>query len=394
MATKILVVDDEPDLELLVRQKFRKKIQENEIEFQFARNGVEALQKLYADTELNIILTDINMPEMDGLTLLSALPSLNRVYKAIVISAYGDMSNIRSAMNKGASDFIIKPIDFQDLEITIAKIIDQYNQLKEALAAKLRLIDIDKELEVARKIQESMLPKSFENLPNRDRFELYGKVFPAKEVSGDFFDYFKIDEQRFAFVIADVSGKSISAALFMATSRALIRYIGSKSTESEEVLNKVNDMLCSNNDSCMFVTVFYGILDTISGELQYCNAGHNPPYILSNRGSIQKIGTENGLAMGVLDSKDLAKVIPYKRGNIRLAPGDKLVCITDGIVEAMRRDNALYGEERLLKVLAEHGAMSLQEIAASIIEGLKEFTGDVAPSDDITMLMVKFLSGV
>ena len=118
MAVKILVVDDEPDLELLILQKFRKKIAAKEFEFFFALNGVEALKKLEAIPDLSIILTDINMPEMDGLTLLAHLHQIDRPYKAIVISAYGDMSNIRSAMNKGASEFITKPIDFQDLEIT------------------------------------------------------------------------------------------------------------------------------------------------------------------------------------------------------------------------------------------------------------------------------------
>ena len=191
MTIKILVVDDEPDLELLILQKFRKQIAASEYAFQFASNGKEALEKLKNDPELSVIMTDINMPEMDGITLLSNLPTLNRPYKAIVISAYGDMPNIRSAMNQGASEFITKPIDFQDLEITINKIVQQYNQLHEGLTAKNQLRTLEIELNIANNIQQSLLPGNFNPLPENKHFELAGKMMPAKAVGGDFFDSFR-----------------------------------------------------------------------------------------------------------------------------------------------------------------------------------------------------------
>jgi len=133
MPTKILVVDDEPDLELVIRKKFRKKIQEKEFQFDFAQNGVEALEKLQADREIDLVLTDINMPQMDGLTLLAKLHTLNPVLKAVIVSAYGDMKNIRTAMNRGAFDFLTKPIDFEDLEITIHKTLQYVQQIRESL---------------------------------------------------------------------------------------------------------------------------------------------------------------------------------------------------------------------------------------------------------------------
>jgi two-component system sensor histidine kinase ChiS len=148
MIPKILVVDDEKDLHALFQHKYRKQIKNRELEFYFANNGVEALESLTSNPDLNIILTDINMPVMDGLTFLSNLPKLDRLYKAIVISAYGDMANIRSAMNKGASDFVTKPIDFSDFEVTLKKMIDEYTRLHEALESKLRL-----ESETQRQVQ-------------------------------------------------------------------------------------------------------------------------------------------------------------------------------------------------------------------------------------------------
>lgn len=148
MKPKILVVDDEKDLHALFQSKYRKQIKSHELEFYFANNGAEALDILNKNPDLNIILTDINMPVMDGLTFLSNLPKLDRLYKAIVISAYGDMANIRSAMNKGASDFVTKPIDFADFEVTLKKMIDEYSRLYEALETKLRL-----EKETQRQVQ-------------------------------------------------------------------------------------------------------------------------------------------------------------------------------------------------------------------------------------------------
>ena len=133
--TKILVVDDEADLEMLVKQKFRKKIRENIYEFIFAQNGEEALKKVHDNPDLDIILSDINMPVMDGLTLLSHLPEANPMLKAVVVSAYGDMQNIRTAMNRGAFDFICKPVDFEDLEVTMEKTIVHVKQLQETLKA-------------------------------------------------------------------------------------------------------------------------------------------------------------------------------------------------------------------------------------------------------------------
>lgn len=128
MAAKILVVDDEPDLELLIRQKFRRQIRQQEFQFEFAHNGFEALDKLQTDQEFDLVLTDINMPKMDGLTLLGKLPELNAVLKAVIITAYGDMGNIRTAMHRGAYDFLTKPIDFEDLEATIARTIAHVQQ--------------------------------------------------------------------------------------------------------------------------------------------------------------------------------------------------------------------------------------------------------------------------
>ncbi|MCF6285073.1 MAG: response regulator [Candidatus Hydrogenedentes bacterium] len=220
---RMLIVDDEPDLEALIRQKFRKKIRQGDYSVVFAGNGQEALETLSANPEIDIILTDINMPVMDGLTLLTRLAEREELFKAVVISAYGDMDNIRTAMNRGAFDFITKPIDFADLEITIEKTAAEILTLKEGQEASRKLIAVSHELEVAARIQESILPKIFPPFPERSELEIYAAMTPAKQVGGDFYDFFFIDDDHLAFVIGDVSGKGVPAALFMAVCRTLIK---------------------------------------------------------------------------------------------------------------------------------------------------------------------------
>src|SRR5512136_2588688 len=159
MPPTILVVDDEPDLEVMIRQRFRKQIREDEIRFEFAQNGVQALQKLDEHPEISVILSDINMPEMDGLTLLEKVGERNNPsIKSVIVSAYGDMENIRTAMNRGAFDFLTKPIDFADLELTVQKTIQQLEVIGHALKARDELVAVQRDLSTATRIQQSLLP--------------------------------------------------------------------------------------------------------------------------------------------------------------------------------------------------------------------------------------------
>ena len=220
MAIKILSVDDELDLEILLTQYFRRKIKKGEYEFHFAHNGLEALQMLLAMPDFDVILSDINMPEMDGLTLLTKINEMrNPALKCIMVSAYGDMENIRSAMNQGAFDFTTKPINLEDLERTIEKAAEQIAFIKQAQREHTQLESIQNDLHVAQEIQQTILPKTFPPFPKLKSFDLYAYMNAAKYVGGDFYDFFRIDQDRLGFVIADVSGKGVPAAIFMAISR-------------------------------------------------------------------------------------------------------------------------------------------------------------------------------
>ena len=382
---RLLVVDDEPDLESLIRQKFRKKIREGNYDITFAGNGQQALEVLDQDDGIDVILTDINMPVMDGLTLLARLAERDGLYKSVVISAYGDLDNIRTAMNRGAFDFITKPIDFADLEITIEKTISEVHKLKQGLEATRNLIAVQHELQVASRIQESILPKIFPPFPERHEIEIYASMTPARQVGGDFYDFFFIGEDRLAFVIGDVSGKGVPAALFMAVCRTLIKATALHNDCPDTCLNYVNRLLCGDNASDLFVTVFYGVLNTKTGEVTYSNAGHNPPYWVRRNGTPPSpLQNQGGIVLGVMPE------VTYVKNTITLAPGECLFLYTDGVTEAMDKDRHLFCDTRLEEHLAQSCALPLDEMALGLARVIDAFTVNYPQHDDITMLAVRY----
>lgn len=382
---EILVVDDEPDLELLVRQRFRRQIREGEFEFFFSHNGEEALRALDGRPTIDLILSDINMPVMDGLTLLGKLRERAGCMRAVVVSAYGDMPNIRTAMNRGAIDFLMKPIDFEDLEITIRKTLDHVAETRQALAARESLLAIRQELSVAARIQQSILPRVFPPFPDRKEFELHAAMIPAKEVGGDLFDFFLLDENHLGLVVGDVSGKGVPAALFMAVSRTLLRAVALQQRSPGECLEYVNSMLAAQNPSHMFVTLFYAILDTRTGELTYALGGHNPPYVFSREGKVRPLpSSRSGMIVGLLDEAR------YQTDTHQIAPGECLLVYTDGVTEAMDKTEGFFGEERLEALLAQNATECAKEVVSQVMMAVEEFAAGVAQSDDITVLAMRY----
>ncbi|MCU1259343.1 MAG: response regulator receiver modulated serine phosphatase [Bryobacterales bacterium] len=385
MAFKILVVDDEPDVELLIRQTFRRKIRDGEFDFEFALNGEEALAKLNDDASIDIVMSDINMPVMDGLTLLSRLSTMDRVLRTVMVSAYGDMQNIRIAMNRGAYDFLTKPIDFEDFEITIQKTIREIKGVRDGHHARKQLEAINSELSVAARIQQSMLPRRFPPFPDRSEFEVYAEMQPASSVGGDFYDFFLIDGERFGFVIGDVSGKGVPAALFMAATRTLLRATAMQAASAAECIRYVNKVLARQSDGPTFVTLFYGILDTRSGQVDYCNAGHHPPYVVSPRVGLRKAADGGGTIAGIDERAH------YEGGSVLLAPGESLVLFTDGALEAFDSAGEMFDEERIEQALNSFAHADVEQIVKGLMREVRGFVGAASASDDMTALAVRYL---
>lgn len=383
MVPKILVVDDEPDLEILVTQKFRRHIRDGRLQFDFAENGVEALLKVKDNPDYSLILTDINMPKMDGLTLLEKLRGKARAdLKTVVVSAYGDMENIRTAMNRGAYDFITKPIDFTDLETTIDKTVDEVDRIRLAMNAQDQLSTFQYELSTAARIQQKILKRDFPAYPERKDFDIFASMVAAREVGGDLYDFFFIDEERLAFLVGDVSGKGIPAAIYMAVCRTMIRAVASQVGDPAECLRRVNAMLIPESDLTTFVTVFYGVYNTRTGDIRYCNGGHNLPYVLRKDHTVEELQNTDGLLLGKIPQ------IEFDSARIKLEKGDKLVVFTDGVTEAMNPVGDMYEEPRLEQFLSHSESTSCEQLTNELFDDVLKFADGADQSDDITVLVL------
>lgn len=261
-----------------------------------------------------------------------------------------------------------------------ASLSDDINQTVDVLKGYIEAAEkrIEEELEFARTIQDSALPKNFK-FP-RDDFEIFATMDPAKEVGGDFYDFFFVDQNKLALVIADVSGKGIPAALFMMRSKTAIRGMAEEGKSPSEILYKANNMLCEGNDAEMFVTVWIGIIDMESGLMRCANAGHEYPAIMRANGDFELLKDKHSLALAAMEG---AKAREYE---LQLNPGDRLFVYTDGIPEAIDEKTEQYGTDRMLQALNRDKALPMSEILPDVRKDISDFVGNADQFDDITML--------
>lgn len=377
-ASHILVVDDEPDLEELMRQRMRREVRRGSVTLSFAQNGREALDILKDNSDIEIVLSDINMPVMDGLTMLENIPAINDKLKTVMISAYGDMKNIRQAMNRGAFDFITKPVDFEDLRITINRTSERFRVERELHRNREKLISIQSELETAASMQQSILPRSF---PSNPQYQIFGNMEPAREVGGDFFDVIRLPDNRVGLCIADVSGKGIPAAMFMMSARTWMSGASIGHPLPSKVLCEVNNLLEESNDSMMFVTLLYGVYDPATHRFSYANGGHNRPLLFKADGTVSEIEAVPGIALGVHAGCE------FEDQSVTLAKGDLLLMYTDGVNEAERADEQLFGMDRLEQVFdGQPPPTDPTEVTKQVFSRVSDFVEGNVASDDITCL--------
>ncbi len=242
---------------------------------------------------------------------------------------------------------------------------------------------IQESLETARKIQLSMLPHAFAPVAQPFEVDIHAELIPAKEVGGDLYDVFAIDEDHLCLTVGDVSDKGVPAALFMAMAKTLIRSNAESTRRPHEVLRKVNKELARDNEQCMFVTLFLAVLERKTRILSYANGGHNPPYLMKAAGGIEPLPVEIATALGVYEDA------PYQLQTIQLQDGDGLFVYTDGITEAMNTDEQLYGETRLEQLLQENSEMDAKSLTQKVILDIEEYARGAGQSDDITVLFIR-----
>lgn len=269
----------------------------------------------------------------------------------------------------------------EDLQVKNRELQESLENLRRTRSAKERM---ESELNIGREIQMSMLPLRFPLFPDRTEFEAYAVLQPAREVGGDFYDLFLIDDHHFCFSVGDVSGKGVPAALFMAVTKTLIKSRASNDLSPGSILSHVNTELSRDNESCMFVTLFVAILDLRDGTLTYSNAGHNPPYILRRDGRRDRLDRRHGPIVAAVEG------IAYREDTAVMDPGDQIVLYTDGVTEAADVDYNLYSENRLAAVLNSLADVTAQSIVDRVVEDVETFRGAAEPSDDITLVGVTF----
>ena len=376
----ILVVDDEPQVEALISQRFRRAVREGALSFLFASDGEQALELLLSNSSIDLVLTDINMPRMDGLSLLDHLDQIDPLLMAVVVSAYGDMNNIRTAMNRGAFDFITKPINFEDLSITIDKALAHKSILDEAAQEHDELDSLRRELKIAARIQQSFKPV---DLPPEIAACVAGRTRRAQDVGGDFFDYFPLADNRIAIAIAEVSGSALPAALAAVYCRAALRTSELSGLTLGDTVRRVNDLLCAQSEANMSASLFLGFIEVDTGTIEFVNAGHRAPLVIGADGSISLPGVPFDAALG----RD--PETQFEPSRLQLRENDILVLYSGGMINAFDRNGRQFSIQRLEECLGKNAALPLAQLIDQTIAEIEDFMDGGECKADLTCLAFK-----
>lgn len=303
------------------------------------------------------------------------------VNKLVVQNIY-QINESLSAITEGRLDTVVNVRSHAEFDALSNDINSTVDTLKRYIAdAEAR---IDAELAFAKAIQHSAMPSVFPPYPGRKEFDIHAAMYTAKEVGGDFYDFYFIDEDTLVFLVADVSGKGIPAAMFMMRSKTLIKSCAESGMSVEEVFTAANEKLCEGNDAGMFVTAWMGVLNVKTGRLIFANAGHNPPLLKHADGCFEYLKTRTGFILGGMEG------VRYRRNELQLESGDAIYLYTDGVTEATDAQNQLYGEERLHALMNHHQQSGAQAICEAVKADVDAFVGDAEQFDDITMLCLRY----
>ena len=380
----ILAVDDTPENLDVVRG-----ILAPHYTVKAAINGPMAL-KIVEKQPPDLILLDIMMPDMNGYEVCERLKSNpeSKDIPVIFLTAMDQTTDESSGFELGAADYITKPVNPPILEARVRTHLalkQSMDELNKAYGLIKRQKDrMEDELNVGHKIQMSMLPLVFPPFPDRDEFSINALLIPAREVGGDFYDFFFISKDEICLVIGDVSGKGVPGALFMAVTRTMIKSSASGDHSPASIVTRVNDELSADNPECMFVTLFLGIVNVRSGEFKYTNAGHNPPYIINEQAGLVCLDNRDGPIIGAIDG------IAYKENKLSFAKNDTLLIFTDGVTEAMDPGGKLYSEQRLEDFLGAHKTSKTDKLVDEVLHEVEDFAADAEQADDITLLAFSF----
>ncbi len=350
--------------------------------FIFANSDQEALDILQEKPELDLAIVSIDGGDISGMGLFKQLQGVRLRVPRIALTGELDLGNIRKAMNDGAADFLTKPVQSDDLLLTVDKVFKDCQARREAWRNEAQLSAIKRELDIAENIQRQILPSIF---PEREAMDISAHLTPAKRMSGDFYDSFDLPDGKVGLAVADVSGKGIPAAFFMAVARTLLRATAMNIMSPGETLKSVNDMLCQHQITSMFVSIFYCTVDTKTWEVVYSNGGHLPPYLVHEEDSKGAVALEGGegIVLGVQED------MPFEEGKVQLKKGDALFFYTDGVTEAFDRNKNQFSEERLIDYLLQNKDLSAHSLSQNLYAFVDDFRDGAEQNDDFTSLVIK-----
>jgi len=384
LGPRLLVVDDNEDNRYTLIMRLEIEGYSN---IAIAEDGEQALT-LLASQEFDLVLLDVMMPKVDGYQVLQQLKADGRLHNipVIMISALNEIDSVVRCVELGAGDYLSKPFNPVLLKARVGASLEKKRLRDEVRAHSARM---EEELEAARQLQMSMVPTTFPQSTARRPIEIFAMMEPAREVGGDLYDFYDIDDGTLCFFIGDVSGKGVPAALFMARTKNVIRLVsrllrgaeGSAPTPAD-IVTVVNRELCQDNVGMMFVTLFFGMLDPQTGDLRFTNAGHNPPYHLNGNGPTP-VTSCKGRPLGVRNNS------AYETGRLTLAPGEAIYLYTDGVTEAANRKDKLFTEERLEAVLRVDAGHPTKAIIEAVAAAVRSFADGAPQADDITALAIR-----
>jgi len=378
---KTLIIDDDPSFEQGIRTHFGGKSGGDDHFFIFARNQKQALTIMDEQADdIDIVALSIDSDDIGGLGIFQKLKGKHLRVPRIAVTQNRDLDAIRKAMNQGAVDFLIKPVEMSDLLATLKKVYGDCEMRRRAWKTEAQLAAVKREMDLAGTIQKRILPDVF---PNSGEMDIFAQTSPAQEMGGDFYDFFDMPDGKTALVVADVSGKGVPAAFYMAVVRTLFRAAAPKASSPADCLNEVNKMLIGHDIPGMFVTVFYGVLDSKTWTLHFSNAGHVPPYLIAANGDVKAISGGGGVVLGFDHG------IAYEEDSLTFNTGDGLFIYTDGLTEAFDEHRNQFSEERLIDCLLENRSLSAHAITTNVFTFVNKHAGLAPQSDDITSLAIR-----
>ena len=375
-----LIVDSDPETGRILGEKVRSIYDGAALHLTIATSDEEALAVIGGGQQFDIALVAIGSPGISGMSLFSKIEERSFRVPRIALAASSDLNGIRRAMNEGAVDFLLKPLSTDDFKTTVERVLADVERRRRNWRERSEYFSLKREIDIAVDIQKRILPQDF---PGIEGYGVHAATYPAKTMGGDFYDVFRLEGGRVGIVMADVSGKGIPAAFYMAVAHTLLRSVAMTGAAPALCMRQVNELLCEYHIPGMFVSAVYGVLDPASHSFTFSNAGHQPPYKRAGDGTLESLVGGEGTVLGVVPEME------FGEESVKLASEEFIFMYTDGVTDAFNVERQPFSETRLEKSLAKGPFREARRIIETVEDAVRRHTGGAEQNDDVTALVVR-----